>query len=287
MTGAAATLTPPMPVAHWSEPETIVVDGVTLALRRGGVGEPVVFLNGHWASRRWLPVHQALAERHAVIAPEAPGFGASELPSWIKGRDDVVLLLRDLLDALDLGRVHLVGYGLGGWTASELAVWFHDRVRSLTLLAPFGLRVPGHPLANIFLMNPAGFAEAYGLLDADPALVAGLVPGVATPADGGMEEWAHRYGEMGAAARLMWQWRYDLALDHRLPQLAGRGLASLVVGGSDDRILPSAHIARWAELLGATTATVDGGHAFPFTAPHRTADVVASFIESLVEVPRG
>ena len=41
--------------------------------------------------------------------------------------------------------------------------------------------------------------------DADPALVDGLVPGVATPAEGGLPEWAHRYGEMGAAARLMWQ----------------------------------------------------------------------------------
>ncbi len=267
-----------------SSAQTMAVDGVTVAYRRGGSGGPVVVLNGHWGSRRWLPLHAALAERSEVIAPELPGFGSSELPDWVKGIDDVLLLVRDALDALGLERVHLVGYGLGGWIASDLAIWFPERVRSLSLLAPYGLRVPGHPLANIFLMNPAGFAEAYGLLDADAALVDGLVPGVGTPADGGMEEWAHRYGEMGAAARLMWQWRYDLALDHRLPRLAERGLPSLVVGGADDRILPAAQVERWAQLLGARTVEIPGGHAFPFTAPRQTAEAVTSFIESVEKV---
>lgn len=264
----------PVPASDYTPPEHVEVDGTTVALRRGGSGEPLLHLHGHWATRRWTPLHAALAERAHVVAPELPGFGESPMPAWVGGRDDVVLLLRDLLDVLELPRVHVSGHGLGGWLAADLAVWFPERVASLTLLAPFGLRVPGSPVADVFLMNPAEFPAAYGL----PA-GSDHVPGVGTPDQGGPEEWAQRYGEMGAAARLMWQRRYDLALEHRLPRLAARGLRSLVVGGDEDRIVPGPHLARWAELLDARTVLVPGGHAFPFTDPARTAAAVADVLE--------
>jgi pimeloyl-ACP methyl ester carboxylesterase len=268
----------PRPAADWTSPLGTEVAGTTIGLRRGGVGQPVLVLHGHYGTRRWLPWYARLAEEVEVIAPEAPGFGSSPQQPWVRGLDDVVLVYRDLLDALGLERVHLVGYGLGGWLAADLAVWFPERVRSLALLAPYGLRVADAPLANVFLMNPAHFSDAYGLPGDAPDLVAGIVPGVATPVEGGPEEWAHRYGEMGAAARLMWQRRYDLALEVRLPRLARRGLPGLVVGGSQDKILPSAHLHRWAELLSASVVEIDGGHAFPFTAPDRTAEVVRAFV---------
>jgi pimeloyl-ACP methyl ester carboxylesterase len=267
------------PARFWTEPEAVDVAGTPVAVRRGGSGETVLFLHGHWGTRRWLPLHERLAASVAVVAPEAPGFGSTPQQPWVRGYEDVVLLYRDLLDTLGLERVHVAGYGLGGWLGADLAVWFPERVASLSLLAPYGVRVPDAPLANIFLMNPAGFDEAYGLSGAAEEFVGDLVPGVATPAEGGPEEWAHRYGELGAAARLMWQWRYDLALEHRLPRLAARGLTSLVVGGTQDKILPSAHLHRWAGLLGSRVVEVEGGHAFPFTAPDRTAEIITQFVK--------
>lgn len=272
----------PRPVSSWTEPEEVDVAGTPVAVRRGGEGETVLFLHGHWGTRRWLPVHEQLSSATAVVAPEAPGFGSTPQQPWVRGYEDVVLLYRDLLDTLGIERAHVVGYGMGGWLGADLAVWFPERVASLSLLAPYGLRVPDAPLANIFLMNPAGFGEAYGLDAASEDLVDGIVPGVATPAEGGPEEWAQRYGEMGAAAKLMWQWRYDLALEHRLPRLAARGLRALVVGGTQDKILPSAHLHRWAELLSASVIEVEGGHAFPFTAPDRTAQIITDFIQQSV-----
>ena len=260
-------------------PATVAVQGVDLTVRTGGDGPPLVLLHGHWATRSWLPVHDALAERTSVVAPVLPGFeDGSEPPAWFRGRDDAVLLLRDLLDTLDLDRVHLVGYGLGGWLAADLAVWFPERLATLSLLAPFGLRVPDAPVADVFLMNPEEFGDAYGLDEqtlADPE----LVPGVGTPAAGGPETWARRYGVMGAAARLCWQRRYDLALETRLPRLRERGLRSLVVAGESDVVVPAGHPARWAELLGARTVTVPGGHAFPLTAPDATAAAVLDHVQ--------
>lgn len=250
------------------------VAGARMACRREGSGPPLLFLHGHWLAGEWTPLHAALARRLEVIAPCAPGFGDSARPDWVSGRDDLVLFYRDLLDELDLDRVHVAGYGLGGWLAADFAVWSPERVASLTVLAPFGLRVPGHPIADIFIMNPASYDEAY--FNGEP--VAGAVPGAGTPAQGGAEAFARRYGDMGMAASLMWDMRYDLKLEHRLPRL---GLPALVVEAEDDRIVPAEHTARWAELLGARCALVSGGHAFPLTRADQTAAHIAAFVEGI------
>lgn len=259
-----------------TEPDRLDVDGVPVALRRDGTGEPVLYLHGHWLTRAWTPFHRALAEQVDLIAPEAPGFGDTPCPPWITGRDDVVLLYRSLLDRLGLDRVHLAGHGLGGWLAADLAVWLPERVAGLTLLAPFGLRVPGEPVEDVFLLDPARYADTY--YDGDDKALADAVPGPGTPAHGGDEAFAQRYGDMGAAARLVWDFRYDLKLEHRLPRL---GLPALVVAAENDRVVPAAHTAAWARLLSAGTRVLPAtGHGFPVQKPEETARAVADFVRS-------
>lgn len=263
----------PRPPRFWTEPDRVTVDDVDLALRRQGSGPPVLYLHGHWLTRRWLPFHERLAGSVDLLAPEHPGFGDTAAAPWLRGRDDLVLFYRRALDVLGLPRVHVAGYGLGAWLAADLAVWCPERVASLSVIAPFGLRVPGAPLADVFLLDPATFDEHYfgGAPGPDD-----LVPGVGTPAQGGAEEWAQRYGELGAAASLMWGRRYDLALEHRLPRL---GVPALVVDAEHDRVVPPAHAQRWTELLGARRVTVPGAaHALVVSEPDRTADAIAHFV---------
>ncbi|GAA4038454.1 alpha/beta fold hydrolase [Nonomuraea soli] len=245
-----------------------------VACRREGSGPPLLFLHGHWLAGDWTPLHAALAGRLDVIAPTAPGFGDSARPAWVSGRDDLVLFYRDLLDQLGLDKVHVAGYGLGGWLAADFAVWSPDRVASLSVLAPFGLRVPGHPIADVFIMNPASYDEAY--FNGEP--VEGAVPGPGTPDQGGPEAFAARYGDMGMAAALMWDFRYDLKLEHRLPRL---GVPALVIEAEQDRIVPAQHTARWTELLDARRVDVPGGHGFPLAHPERTAAHLIAFIEGI------
>ncbi|GAA3191094.1 alpha/beta fold hydrolase [Dactylosporangium siamense] len=268
-----STTTTPVPPRWHTEPRTVDVHGVPVAYRRAGTGPPTLFLHGHWLTRRWLPFHEQLSERADVIAPELPGFGATPAAPWIRDRTDLVLFLRDLLDALGTDRVHVAGYGLGGWIAADLACHFPERVARLSLLAPFGLRVPEQPIADIFAMNPADYADRYFNAAADG--FDDCVPGVGTADLGGVEEFAHRYGELGAAGALIWTRRYDLALEWRLPWLRERGLPARVVTGELDRIVPAGHPRRWAELLGADLVTVAGiGHALLLQAPKATADAV-------------
>jgi len=65
----------------------------------------------------------------------------------------------DVLDALGLDRPHVVGASFGGWIAAELALYLPQRVASLTLLSAAGLRLPEHPVTDLFLLPPARLPE--------------------------------------------------------------------------------------------------------------------------------
>ena len=151
MTDAAAVARPSSP--YYSEPSRLLVGDLDVAYRRAGSGEPVLFLHGAGSTRMWLPFYERLSQSVDLIAPEHPGFGDTAFPDWLDGFDDLVLHYRDFLELLSLERVHLVGFSLGGWIASELAIFYPERLKSLTLITPAGLA-------------PAGGAEAEPLRDA-------------------------------------------------------------------------------------------------------------------------
>ena len=52
------------------------------------------------------------------------------MPDWLDGFDDLVIHYDELLDALGLEQVHVVGYSLGGWIAAEFAVFYPQRLRA-------------------------------------------------------------------------------------------------------------------------------------------------------------
>lgn len=114
---------------------------VDFAYRRAGSGEPLVFLHGLGMTRRWLPVHAALAERFDVIAPEHPGFGDTPRPQRLCGHDAIVAAESALLQELGVSRFHLVGHSAGALLAAMLTVTEPERVRSLTLITPSPLPV--------------------------------------------------------------------------------------------------------------------------------------------------
>ena len=66
------------------------------------------------------PCTTCSAARHRVHVPVHPGFGASEGYDEIEAMDDLVFHTLDVMDALGLERVDVVGLSLGGWLAAEL-----------------------------------------------------------------------------------------------------------------------------------------------------------------------
>jgi pimeloyl-ACP methyl ester carboxylesterase len=258
-------------------------------LLRGGAGEPVLFLHAAGGAGAWLPFHSRLAEAgFEVIAPDHPGFGKSDDFPEVEAIDDLVYHYLDVLDLLGFGpgpgartgaaaaRPHVVGASFGGWIAAEVAVHSPHLIGSLTLLSAAGLRLPDHPVADVFLMSPAKLAAA---LFHDPLLVpppTASSPGAAPDLDAIIAA----YREATSLARFSWApYLSDPKLERRLGRITA---PTLVVAPSDDRLIPVAHARRYAALIGGAdyAEVAECGHAMHVERPAEFAALVASFLAS-------
>jgi pimeloyl-ACP methyl ester carboxylesterase len=132
--------------------EMVTVAGATIRLFRGGSGQPLMFLHGAGGHTGWMAFLEELSTQFEVFAPEHPGFGQSDDPLWLDEVGDLAFFYLDLLEALGLDRVHLMGTSLGGWIAAEMAVRGTARLASLTLVGAVGITAGGEPIDDIFRM---------------------------------------------------------------------------------------------------------------------------------------
>lgn len=219
--------------------DVLDVRGVRTRVMRGGRGRPLLVLHPEFAAGIWAPYHDALAAHFHVVAPDHPGFGDSERPEWLDGVDDLVFHYVDLLDALALDRISLVGTSLGGWIAAAIAVAHPERVERMVLAAPAGVHVEGVARYDYFA-NP--IEETLRRLFHDPARAAQLLP-----TEFGAEVVVRGYHEFTTLARLSWNpYLFDPKLQQRLPRVR---TPTLIVWGADDTILPPAHGETFAALL--------------------------------------
>ena len=136
------------------------LDGCRLHLRRGGAGEPLLFLHGASGAPVVLPFMEKLAGRFDVLVPEHPGYGLSGEPEWLENIHDLAYFYLDFLKPLDLRNLTVVGHSIGGWIAMEMAVRDASRMKTLVLASPAGIRAPGVQPADIFLMPPQDMEPA-------------------------------------------------------------------------------------------------------------------------------
>jgi pimeloyl-ACP methyl ester carboxylesterase len=207
----------------------IEVDGCKVNLRRGGSGDPLLFLHGASGAPVILPFMEKLAARFDVLVPEHPGYGLSDEPEWLENIHDAAYFYLDFLRALDLKDLTLVGSSMGGWIAMEMAVRDTSRIKSLVLVSPAGVAAPGVQPADIFLMAPE---ELVRNLFHDPELAQARLAEPVTPEsiDIGLK---NRH----TTARLAWEPRLH---DPFLPKWLHRiDVPVKVVWGREDRILPA------------------------------------------------
>jgi pimeloyl-ACP methyl ester carboxylesterase len=261
--------------------EFLELAGGRVRLLRGGAGEPVLFLHPAGGAGAWLPFHARLARAgFEVVLPDHPGFGKSDDFPAVEGIDDLVYHYLDVLDGLGLARPHVVGASFGGWIAAELAVHSPHLIGSLTLLSAAGLRLPEHPVADVFLMSPAALAAA--AFHDPPRPADSGPPGAAADLDAVIAA----YREATALARFSWA---PFLSDPKLERRLGRITApTLVVAPSDDRLIPVAHARRYAALIGGAdyAEVADCGHAMHVERPAEFAALVASFLAAHPLAPR-
>ena len=149
--------------------KAVSVNGVTLAYREQGVGEPVVLVHGASDLRIWEHQEIAVADAFRSIAysrryarPNAdiePDIDDQMLPH--------VEDLAALLNALRAAPAHLVGHSWGGFVALLTAVRHRNLVRSLVLVEP--------PVISLFVSTPPKPTEILQLLVTRPSLAASVI----------------------------------------------------------------------------------------------------------------
>ncbi|WP_164668290.1 2-succinyl-6-hydroxy-2,4-cyclohexadiene-1-carboxylate synthase [Virgibacillus doumboii] len=98
-----------------------------------GEGEPVLLLHGFTGTTAtWSSFVEDWAKKYKVIMVDLPGHGKTDaFAPW--SMDVFCADLVSFLNHLQLEKVHLVGYSLGGRTALSFTVFYPERVKSLIL----------------------------------------------------------------------------------------------------------------------------------------------------------
>jgi pimeloyl-ACP methyl ester carboxylesterase len=238
--------------------QTFVVDGCESVLGSIGSGESCIYLHSEFGETVDHPaIAQLAANGYHVVAPVIPGFRAGTPPEWGE-ITHAVFWLRCLLDSIELEEpVTLIGSGLGGWLAAELAVWFPERIDHLVLIGASGLRLEGCAVGELFregLPSLSSLVLPYG------GELEDLIPPPDTPDVDSRR--LHLLRALEATARLAWApYFYDPKLLFRLSRVGSR---SIVIWGDDDRVVPLAHGEQYAKALGAELRVIQLSGHLPF-----------------------
>jgi pimeloyl-ACP methyl ester carboxylesterase len=222
---------------------------------------------------RWSDGHALLAKTNRVIAPSLPGFDDSTTLDGIDGPEDVVFWLVDLLDALGLDRPIVLGCGLGGWMAAELAIRYPERLGGMVLVDAYGLKLDGDVPADEFaltrpMLRPLVFHEP------DGAVAQAWLPDVDAPEQ--VEATLHA---RVAAARLCWQFPSSPKLRGRLSR---SHMPTLVLWGQRDQLVPPSHGEAYVEGLPQARLAV-----LPEVAHYPYVEDAAAFANEVEAFTRG
>lgn len=236
--------------------EIVEAAGIQLHLVKGGSGDPLLILHDEMGHPGWLRFHAALASQHALYLSLHPGFGSTERLEWIMNMRDLAGWYLEALDDLGLDRVHLLGRGLGGWLAAEMATMCPQQFRKLVLVSAPGIRPPTGEIYDMFLVVARAYL-AQGFLDPDNTPEYQELYG-SDPTPEQVDRWEYAREE---ASRLTWRpyMHYpNLApLLHRLKRLP-----TLIIWGREDAVVPvSAAEAYHAAIPGSQLVVLDNcGH---------------------------
>jgi len=258
-----------------------------LSLVEAGDGPPILAVHGLGGTKgSFLPTVVGLSSRFRTIALDLPGFGDSSKP--IAAAYDAGFFAAaciELLDALGLERVHLIGNSLGGRVALEIALRHPDRVGRLALLAPaLAWRRPRPLVPLLRLTRPE-----LGLVQLAPrglveAIVRPLIPGAD---DGwraaGVDEFLRAYltpagrAAFYAAARHIYL-DEPHGKDGFWPRLATLRADALFVWGRQDRLVPIAFARHVANAVPhARQLELDCGHVPQIERPAETNAAISAF----------
>jgi pimeloyl-ACP methyl ester carboxylesterase len=253
------------------ESSTIVLQGIDLRVARQGAGPPLLVLHGGDGPQEQLPFFQRLTEHFEVIAPTHPGFAGTSLPEHFDDMEDLVYLYLDLMDALDLHDVVLMGFAMGGWAAAEIAVRTTHRLSRLILVDAVGVKPGDRETRDI--------ADIFGLPDAEVAQLLFYDPSRA-PRVSDLSEVQMTTLAANRIAHALYTWdpyMHNPKLRYRLHRI---DVPTLLIWGANDGLVSVAYAEAYRQMIpGARLVVIpEAGHLPQVEQPERFVEHVLSFI---------
>lgn len=250
-----------------------------IAYTRIGQGTPIVLIHGVGLQGAiWRPQVAAFAADHDVIAVDMLGHGGSSLPPAHVSLADYADAILALLNALEIGRTHIVGHSMGALVAIEFALAHPDRTVSLVAMNAVYCRTPAQRAAiearvAALSEDPASpdWSATIGRWFGEP-----VPPSLRTAA-------AHAGALLSEIDKVGYERTYglfaraDAAHRDRLPQLAVPAL--FMTGEDDPNSTPAMSEAMAGVASGGRSLILPGArHMMALTDPERTNRALRDFV---------
>ena len=255
-------------------PQLIDVAGITVELRRGGSGTPLLVIHGELGVPGWLESFAQLAEHYDVIVPSLPGYGRSSRPDWVMGVHDLAAWVTWFARDLDLRTpVNVIGCSLGGWVAAEIASVAPQFFNKMVLVGAMGIKPERDEIFDYFLESGlTGLRHAFYRPEQSSEFMR-YWGKEWTPEEADLVE-QHR--EM--TCRIAWKpYMHSLTLRHLLPGIA---TPTLLVWGGEDAITPidSGEIYQRAFPRSRLVVIENCGHMPEMEKPTEFAGLIENFL---------
>ena len=114
----------------------ILLDGQIISYEALGRGRPVIFLHswvGSW--RYWFPAMQVASKAFHAFAPDMYGFGETSRDSMRYTIDQQTGLVSRFLDEMGLGKVAIIGHGLGALVGFNVCIRWPQSVAQMMAIS--------------------------------------------------------------------------------------------------------------------------------------------------------
>jgi pimeloyl-ACP methyl ester carboxylesterase len=245
------------------------------------------------SSQTWERVAPRLSESFTLIAPDLLGHGESATPRGDYSLGAHAAGVRDLLTALGIEHVTVVGHSLGGGIAMQFAYQFPERCERLVLVSSGGLGREVHLLLRAAALPGADYVLP--LLTSTGVVglgrhVGGLLRRVRLAPGGDVDVLAQGFASLdNAGSRQAFLHTVRAVIEPSGQRVSAHDrlalaslLPSLIVWGEGDSIIPVAHGAAAHEAMPGSRFEVfpDAGHLPHDADPDRFAAILTDFCES-------
>lgn len=241
----------------------------------------ILLLHGYTADKNvWTRFGKYLADDYQIIIPDLAGHGETLFePKLSYSIEAQAKHLIQLLEKLDVSKIHVIGNSMGGFIAAYLALEHPERILSVGLIDPAGTRSAQASKMELMVKqgrnpfhihNKSEFAEFYALTMAKPPYVTDVVM------DALAEDYIARRQHL---EQIFTDFASSPVLTKRLPELSQPTLLLwgqlddiIHVSGSENwKVIPNLDLEIWPEL----------GHMPMLEDPKKAAERYLSFLQKM------